>query len=116
MREFKRRRINSSDLEILLRSARIDLGTLIKGSKLPPRKQLVIAYASTPDGPRRIVYLLAVEDGDLFLLFYRSKDDPVGKNITVKNPDFKKEPHDRLGLLRSDIEADRFDTYELPSM
>ena len=113
-REFKRGRISAEDLKVLLRSARIDLGTLIKGSQLPTGTQLIKAYATSPGGPRRIVYLLAVEDGDLFLLFYRDKNDPVGENITLQNPAFKKELHKHLDQLLADMEAERFEVHEIP--
>jgi len=112
-REFKRGKISAGDLNVLLRSARVDLGTFIKGSRLPAKTQLIKAYATTANGPRRVVYLLAVEAGDLFLLFYRGKNDPIGENVTIQNPAFKKELHDYLRLLAVDIENERFEIHEI---
>jgi len=33
-----------------------------------------------------LVYLLAVDASDLFLLFYRGKNDQVGRNASMSNP------------------------------
>lgn len=111
-REFKRGQIHAEDLRVLLRTARADLGTVIRGSQLPSGTHLLKAYGTSPGGPRRIVYLLAVDEGDLFLLFYRDKKDPVGENISVQNPVFKKKLHKYLDLLLADIESERFEVYE----
>ena len=54
-------------------------------------------------GPKRIVYLLAVEDGDMFLLFYRGKNDPVGQNVSIANPAFRSALDKYLMLLEGDI-------------
>ena len=94
---------------ILIRSARVALATPIAAKGLPPATRLLKAYATSSQGPRRIVYLLAVEDGTLFLLFYRDKKDAVGGNITSKNAVFAKQLKSHLALLQADIEAGRFD-------
>jgi hypothetical protein len=52
---------------------------------------------------KRIVYLLAVEDGDMFLLFYRGKNDPVGRNVSIANPAFRSALDKYLMLLEADI-------------
>ena len=54
-------------------------------------------------GPQRIVYLLAVEDGDMLLLFYRGKNDPVGRNVSIANPAFRSMLDKYLVLLEADI-------------
>ena len=54
-------------------------------------------------GPKRIVYLLAAEDGDMFLLFYRGKNDPVGRNVSIANPAFRSALDKYLMLLEADI-------------
>jgi hypothetical protein len=112
-REFKKGQISSEDLRVLLRSARVDLGVVIQGSQLPAGTHLIKAYATSSGGPRRIVYLLSVEDGDLFLLFYRDKKDPVGENISLKNPVFKRELHKHLDLLLADIKSERYEIHDL---
>lgn len=45
----------------------------IKGEGLPKGSRLLEVYATSPDGARRNVHLLAVADDTLFLLFYRGK-------------------------------------------
>lgn len=111
-REFKRGQIGAEDMRVLLRSARVELGTVIRGSQLPAGTHLLKAYATSPNGPRRIVYLLAVEDRDLFLLFYRDKKDPIGENVSLQNPVFKKALHKHLDLLLADIESEKFEVHE----
>jgi len=54
-------------------------------------------------GPKRIVYLLAVVCGDMLLLFYRRKNDPVGRNVSIANPAFRSALDKYLMLLEADI-------------
>ena len=93
----------------LLRSARIALTTPLTGKGLPASTRLLKAYATSARGPRRIVYLLAVEAGTLFLLFYRDKNDALGANLSPKNPVFARQLKKHLALLKADISAGRFD-------
>jgi hypothetical protein len=46
-----------------------------------------------------------VEDGDMFLLFYRGKNDPVGRNVSVENPAFRSALDKYLAFLESDLAA-----------
>jgi hypothetical protein len=64
---------------------------------------LIKAYATSKRGPKRIVYLLLVEGGDMFLLFYRGKNDPVGRNVSMANPAFRTALEKYLALLEADI-------------
>ena len=95
------------DVEVLRRSARVALATPLKGEGLPKGTRLLKAYATSARGPRRIVYLLAVEEDDLFLLFYRGKSDEIGKNVTLANPVFRRQLNRHLNLLLQDIAAGR---------
>lgn len=104
--------IPAADREVLLRSARASLATPIKGVGLPKGTRLLKAYATSDSGPRRIVYLLEVEAGDLLLLFYRDKNDPVGANITLKNKAFKKQLNQHLDALAEDLKARAFEVIE----
>ena len=58
------------------------------------------------------MHLLAVAEDTLFLLFYRDKKDSVGANVTIKNPDFRKQLHKHLALLRKDLEKGAFEVWE----
>lgn len=99
--------------EVLQRTARVALATPIASHGLPPGTRLLKAYATSARGPRRVVYLLAVEAADLFLLFYRDKSDVVGANVSPKNPAFGAQLKKHLTLLHEDIKANRIDVIEV---
>jgi hypothetical protein len=86
----------------------IDLATVIKGSGPPPASRLLKVYATSPEGARRIVHLISVEDGTLFLLFFRDKKDPVGQNITIHNQEFRRQLHKHLDLLAQDLDKGNY--------
>ncbi len=117
-RRIKRREfgkaIPEDDLSVLRRTARIVLATPITARGLPPGARLLKAYGTSSSGPKRVVYLLSVADGDLFLLFYRSKNDPLGANVSPQNPLFRTELHKYLSWLEEDILAGNFETISLP--
>ena len=99
--------------DILQRTARIALATPIASRGLPPGTRLLKAYATSARGPRRVVYLLAVEAADLFLLFYRDKSDVVGANVSPKNPAFSTQLKKHLALLHEDIKTNRVDVIDV---
>ena len=101
-REFGRS-ISPDDLSVLRRTARIVLATPISGPGLPPGTRLLKAYGTARSGPKRVIYLLSVAEEDLFLLFYRGKNDPIGANASEKNPAFRRELEKSLSLLEQDI-------------
>jgi hypothetical protein len=90
-------------LVVLRRAARVPLLADIKGAGLPAQTKLLKGYATSGQGPRRLVCLLATASGDLFLLFYRPKGDSIGDNISIKNPAFIAALRKHLTLLQSDI-------------
>ncbi|MGK0456339.1 MAG: hypothetical protein ACJAUA_000638 [Zhongshania aliphaticivorans] len=104
--------IPNDDLEIIIRSAKVELATPIKGEGIPKGTRLLKAYATSSKGARRIVFLVEVEEGDLFLLFYRDKKDKIGANITIKNKTFKSQLWKHMDGLLSDIESGDFETIE----
>ena len=99
--------------EIILRTARVALATPIASPGLPPGTRLLKVYATSARGPRRLVYLLAVEAADLFLLFYRDKGDAVGANVSPKNPAFSTQLKKHLALLSEDIKTNRVDVIDV---
>jgi len=105
--------ISDIDLEVILRSCNKGLMTEIKGYKLPHSSKLVKMYSTTVMGARRIVFLVDVESDDLFFLFYRDKNDKVGKNISIKNEEFKLQLSKYLISLNKDINSGDFEVYEL---
>jgi hypothetical protein len=102
-------KISADDQAALLRSGRIALVTPITARGLPPKTRLLKGYATSKRGPKRVLYLLAVEDGTLFLLFYRGKNDPLGQNVSHKNPAFVRQLEKHLDLLLTDLAAKNFD-------
>lgn len=93
------------DKAALIEGARICLTATIAGRGLPKGTRLLKAYSTTKQGPRRILYLLVVAEGDLFVLFYRGKQDKVGANMSPKNEAFVAALSKYLELLREDITA-----------
>lgn len=89
-KEFKRGEIVSEDLETILGAFEEGIVVPIKGEALPKASRLVKLYVTTVAGARRIVFLVDVETGTGFFLFYRGKNDSIGKNISIKNPAFRK--------------------------
>ncbi len=107
-REFGKE-IPSADKATLLECAVISLAETISGKGLPKGTRLLKGYATTKQGPKRILYLLVVTDDDLFVLFYRDKKDKIGENMSPKNPAFNAALTKHLGLLREDIAANRIE-------
>ena len=107
-REFGRG-ISAADKESLLAGARVCLGASIAGHGLPKGTRLLKAYVTTKQGPRRILYLLVVQEKDLFVIFYRTKQDDVGVNMSPKNPAFNNALTKYLDLLRDDLAAARIE-------
>lgn len=101
--------IPPADKAALIGGARICLTETIAGQGLPKGTRLLKAYATTTQGPRRILYLLVVAEGDLFVLFYRDKQDKVGANLSPKNAAFNAMLSKHLDLLCEDIAADRIE-------
>ncbi|MBI3618451.1 hypothetical protein HY213_00265 [Candidatus Peregrinibacteria bacterium] len=102
-KEFKHGHIPATDLETILSSYAEGIVVPLKGERLPHASRLIKIYATTARGARRIVFLIDVETGTGFFLFYRSKNDVLGKNISIKNPAFKKRLLAYLDLLSADI-------------
>lgn len=112
-REFGADAVPVEHVEVLRRSMAVELATPIKGEGLPPATRLLKVYATSPAGARRIVHLLVVPDDTLFLLFYRDKKDAIGANITIRNPQFRKQLHRHLDLLAADIESAEVEIWEV---
>ncbi|HCW32047.1 MAG: hypothetical protein UT55_C0020G0001 [Candidatus Peregrinibacteria bacterium GW2011_GWE2_39_6] len=64
-------------------------------------------------GAGRIVFLVDAKSNDGFFLFFRSKNDPIGKNITIKNLKFKNQLHKYLQILKDDIVARNYEVFEV---
>lgn len=109
--EFKRGIISEHHLDKIISGYRKGVATLIKGQSLPQSSSLIKVYATTIDGARRIVYLVDEGSQDAFLLFYRSKNDKIGENISIKNPYFRRALQKYLKVLGEDIENNNYESY-----
>lgn len=107
----KKEKINSNDQYVLAKSFAKGVFADIKGEDLPKNSRLVKLYMTTVDGHSRAVFLIDVKSKDGFFLFYRSKNDPVGKNITIKNKLFKVALHKYLLILKEDILDKKYEMY-----
>lgn len=110
-KEFKQGKIPPADLEAILGGYAEGIMVAIKGDALPKGSRLVKLYVTTVAGARRIVFLVDVETGTAFLLFYRGKNDPIGANITIKNSVFRKRLHIYLDLLHADVVSGQVQTF-----
>ena len=113
IRERELRKGVSGDIDagIVVKAFQKGIFTRIKGKDLPKNSQLMKVYATTIEGARRIVYMLDTKSGDGFLLFYRNKNDQIGRNITLQNPEFKVALHKYLLILMNDIESGNIDIF-----
>ena len=111
-KEFKRGIIVPADFQTIMTSFLEGIPVAIKGDSLPKGSRLVKVYATTTQGARRIVFLVDVATGTGFLLFYRGKNDKLGKNISIKNPVFRERLSVYLHLLSADIAAERFNVHD----
>jgi len=110
--EFGQDSVPPLHIEPLERSRRPELASSIKGEGLPKGSKLLKVYATTTEGARRIVHLLATAEDTLFLLFYRDKNDAAGANMTIKNPTFRRQLHKHLQLLEKDLDSGAFEVWE----
>lgn len=107
-REFGKS-IPAVDKAAMIEGARVCLAEVIAGQGLLKGTRLLKAYATTRQGPRRILYLLVVAEGDLFVLLYRDKQDNVGANMSPKSVAFNSTLAKHLDLLRGDLVANRIE-------
>lgn len=112
-KEFIGGLIAPRDLQTILGAFKKGIFTILKGENLPKASRLIKVYATTISGARRIVFLVDVLTNDAFFLFYRSKNDKLGKNISIKNQDFRNSLHQYLALLDADLDQRAVDIYNI---
>lgn len=100
--------ITENERKVIIRTARKETSVPIKGGHMPSGTVLLKCYATSDNGPRRIVYILSNQSGHFILLFYRNKSDKIGTNITIKNKAFEKELIKHIDLAFKDIEKNEF--------
>ncbi len=106
-------KITTRDMVDILGVCMKNIFQRIKGDNLPTNASLVKIYVTTISGARRLVILFDESIQVGHFLFYRKKNDPIGKNISIKNPQFKKELTKYLKIWSEDIENDNFKVISL---
>lgn len=109
----KKEKLTKKEQNIVVKVCKKNIFRKIKGNRLPADSSLIKIYATTIEGSRRIVLLFDEEGSIGYFLFFRKKDDVIGKNISIKNPEFKKALYKYLDILDIDIEGDMFEVIEL---
>ena len=109
----KKEKLSKKDVDAIVRGCRKNIFTKIKGEDLPSDSSLVKIYTTTVDGARRIVLLLDEKTKTVFFLFFRGKEDSIGKNVSVKNPKFRETLKKYLRILNMDVEKDNFEICEI---
>ncbi|EKD93369.1 MAG: hypothetical protein ACD_28C00161G0002 [uncultured bacterium] len=87
--------------------------TQIKGDKLPPHSSLIKIYTTTIRGAGRLVFLVDIKSTDGFFLFFRTKNDEIGRNITIKNAKSRTQLHRYLELLKADLREKNYEVFEV---
>lgn len=109
----KKEKLSKRNFEIILRACKKGLLTKIKGKDLPKASSLVKIYVTTIEGARRLVLVLDEKINVGYFLFFRKKDDRIGENISIKNPEFKKVLQQYLQFLDEDMEDGNFEIIKL---
>lgn len=99
----KKEDLNSEERGWILKAFQKGIFQIIKGEFLPQNSKLAKLYMTTVIGPRRAVFLVNVKTGDAFFLMFRTKKDPIGANISIKNAFFKTTLKKYLAILSEDI-------------
>ncbi len=110
---IKKERLSENDIKEIVKNISKGLFIFIKGKNLPKHSKLAKIYSTTIKGAKRIVILIETASGDSFFLFYRSKKDKIGVNITIKNPEFKKNLQKHLIILGEDIGNNNYSVFEI---
>ncbi|MFH1218396.1 MAG: hypothetical protein V1679_00975 [Candidatus Peregrinibacteria bacterium] len=95
--------------EELIKAYSKGIFAIIKGYSLPKNSQLIKLYIHS----KRAVFLVDTKSKDGFFLFYRTKKDPIGRNITIKNTKFKERLTYYLLLLKEDIKNNNLEEISL---
>ncbi len=112
-RLIKNEKLTTLDIETIFKICQKGIFTKIKGTKIPTNSNLIKVYATTVSGARRLVFVLDEKIKVGYFLFFRRKDDEIGKNISIKNPKFKKLLIKYLAIWNEDMENDDFEVVRL---
>lgn len=111
----KKEQIHEREKNFLAKAYAKGIFTVIKGESLPKNSRLAKFYLTTRQGAYRALFLVDMFSGDGFFLFYRSKNDKIGKNITIQNENFKQALWKYLLILKQDIQVKNYEVFEASS-
>jgi hypothetical protein len=109
---IRKEQLTQKEIEIIVKVCKKDIFTKIKGENIPDESSLVKIYVTTIEGARRLVLLFDEKTNVKYFLFFRKKDDPIGKNVSIKNPKFKEKLYQYLRILDEDMMNDNFEIVE----
>jgi hypothetical protein len=112
-RLIKKEELSGDDMKEVIKNVSKGIYISIKGENLPKCSKLVKIYSTTVQGARRVVLLVETVSGDSFFLFYRSKNDKIGQNISIQNLVFKKELQKYLLILKEDLVAKNYSVFDV---
>jgi len=112
-RLIKKENLSQKDIDIIIKSSQKNIFTKIKGDDLPKETSLIKIYVTTINEAKRLVFLLDEETSVGHFLFFRKKEDLLGKNISIKNPKFKEALRQYLKIWDEDMKNDNFEIIEL---
>lgn len=112
-RLIKKEELSSEDVKEVIKNVSKGIYISIKGDNLPKNSKLVKIYSTTVQGAKRIVLLMETVSGDSFFLFYRSKNDKIGQNISIKNHVFKIKLQKYLLVLKEDLAVKNYSVFDL---
>ncbi len=110
---IKKENITSQEKAVIIKVCQKSIFTKIKGQNMPNNSSLIKIYVTTLNGARRLVLILDEEIDVGYFLFFRKKDDSIGKNISIKNSEFKKALQQYLKLLDKDMDNNNFEIIKL---
>lgn len=113
---IKKEKLKENDKNIVIKVCKKNIFTKIKGRNIPADSSLIKIYVTTVEGAKRIVLLFDEEVQVGYFLFFRNKDDSVGKNISLRNPAFKKTLDIHLNLLGEDMAQENFEIVQLQEL
>jgi hypothetical protein len=108
---------NIFSLDILKRAAVQSLsgiGIDLKSSKKISNTKLKKIDITSPGGAGRVIFLLEMNNYDIFLVMIRHKNDKkIGSNMTMKNKFFYQELEKNLDLILHDLKKDDYVEHNL---
>ena len=90
------------------------IGKQIKSSAKIPKTRLQKLSLTSSGGAGRVIFLLETSSEiSVLVILKNKKDKTIGRNMTIKNPRFKKMLERNIDLVLRDIIKKNYEEYEL---